>query len=524
MPNINSSPVIRLLVLSNQNENVATALQVLSGGDTRIGYEIVESRAQFLNALHQQRWDVLLADYSIPDFTPLNVLRYLRVMKVTLPVIALGQNSDEAQIVEAMRSGASDFVTRANWARLLPAIGRALQKNAVTGEPVTSQADDYSVEYNFRRFEQEFRYLLDAGQTSLLAWDARSEQITFHYNFESIFGEPYPSQENGVAYLLARLHNEDRDRLQNSRYEELVSKDTFLFEGRVIWPDDSTQWLRANGRLFYDEERNIRCVIILAQNVTGEKQAISEIKLSDREPAVLDFEIEKVRAMDRLHRRFMMMAAHEIRTPLTIISTANELLYEHYDQLSVEAHREYLQEIRDQIRSMRDMLTEIESIARDEYIVKDFSPLPTDIVELARELLQEIFEFDGKMNKITFENRMRDPIQVIDRRLVGHILSQLLQNAVKFSSPGGTVKLVATDEIEDVVQFSVIDHGIGIPVEDLPHIYDAFVRGSNVGAIAGRGIGLKIVQDCVHLHQGRIDVVTTLHEGTQFTVTLPTQV
>jgi signal transduction histidine kinase len=512
LENIDSSS-IRVLILSKKQDDVATAIRVLSEGELQFSHSHAASRAEFISALEQRVWDVMLADYSIGNFTPIDVLQYLQSIRLLLPVIAFAPESDEEQIVEAIRCGALDFVTTSKWSRLLPAVQRALQIGQYRG--------NYSnIEDSFRAFEDQFRQLLDVENASLLAWDARSEQFTFHYNFQSLFGVPRPPEENAIAYLIDRLHNEDRDQLERTQYSGLIKQDAFQFEGRVIWPDGSTQWLRANGKVFYDDSQSIQYIVVLAQNVTTQKQSYQ----LDAEAKNLDLETSKLRSMESLHRRFMMMAAHEFRTPLTIISTANELMYEHYDQMSAEAHRSYLQDIRDQIRALREMLTEIESIARDEYISKDFSPQPTNVVDLSREVIQEIFDYGRKVREIGFDNKLRSAIQVVDRRLLGHILSQLLQNAVKFSRPDGEVVLTLNDTTEGALIISVNDHGIGIPADDLPHIYDAFVRGSNIGAISGRGIGLKIVMDCVYAHQGSIDVRSTVGRGTQFTVTLPTRV
>src|SRR5262249_8789120 len=96
----------------------------------------------------------------------------------------------------------------------------------------------------------------------------------------------------------------------------------------------------------------------------------------------------------------------------------------------------------------------------------------------------------------------------------------LLSNGVKYSPPGQTVMFRVEREGDEAV-FTIQDRGIGIPVEDQKHIFDAFYHGKNVGQRPGSGLGLVIVKRCVELHEGTINVRSTEGEGTTVTVRLP---
>jgi signal transduction histidine kinase len=108
----------------------------------------------------------------------------------------------------------------------------------------------------------------------------------------------------------------------------------------------------------------------------------------------------------------------------------------------------------------------------------------------------------------------------MDEKLLGHILTNLLSNAMKYSPKGGTIRfdLISTS---DSAVFRIQDTGIGIPVQDLDKLFESFRRASNVGTIPGTGLGLAIVKKCVDLHRGKIAVESELGVGTTFTVTLP---
>ncbi len=108
----------------------------------------------------------------------------------------------------------------------------------------------------------------------------------------------------------------------------------------------------------------------------------------------------------------------------------------------------------------------------------------------------------------------------MDEKLLGHILTNLLSNALKYSPDDSNVEFTLTCEDGQAI-FEIQDQGIGIPEEDIPYLFESFHRASNVGNILGTGLGLAIVKRCVDTHQGKISLSTTLGVGTKFTVTLP---
>jgi len=107
-----------------------------------------------------------------------------------------------------------------------------------------------------------------------------------------------------------------------------------------------------------------------------------------------------------------------------------------------------------------------------------------------------------------------------DEKLLRHIFSNLLSNALKYSPGGGEVRFAVRKDDSRTV-FEVADQGIGIPPEEVGHLFESFHRASNVGAIQGTGLGLAIVKNAVEMHGGVIEVQSKLGEGTTFRVSLP---
>jgi len=110
----------------------------------------------------------------------------------------------------------------------------------------------------------------------------------------------------------------------------------------------------------------------------------------------------------------------------------------------------------------------------------------------------------------------------MDEKLLRHILSNLISNAIKYSPQGGTVSFDVTCNA-DAVLFRISDQGIGIPEEDLPHLFESFYRAGNVGNVSGTGLGLSIVKRSVDRHGGIIEVESLPGKSTTFRVTIPLQ-
>jgi signal transduction histidine kinase len=113
------------------------------------------------------------------------------------------------------------------------------------------------------------------------------------------------------------------------------------------------------------------------------------------------------------------------------------------------------------------------------------------------------------------------PMDIIsDSQILTHIMSNLLDNALKYSDENTTVKL-KVEPLSSGIQISIIDQGIGIPEDEQVHLFESFFRASNVIGIVGTGLGLTIVKQFVELLNGTITYTSALNKGSEFTITLP---
>jgi signal transduction histidine kinase len=231
--------------------------------------------------------------------------------------------------------------------------------------------------------------------------------------------------------------------------------------------------------------------------------------------------LQAEKELGELKSRFVAMVSHELRTPLTVIKTSTEIL-EHYGQKTTEAKKQqYLQRIQTAVQNMTQLLEDVLVANQAKTGQLEFHPMPLDLEQFCHEIVAEVQLEASGSPAIAFTPANCGKVS-LDKKLLRFILLNLLSNALKYSRPGGIVDFELVCQ-EQMAVFTVRDRGIGIPLEDQPHLFKLFHRARNVEAVQGTGLGLAIAHQCVLRHQGEISFVSQLGEGTTFTVKLPLQ-
>jgi signal transduction histidine kinase len=197
-----------------------------------------------------------------------------------------------------------------------------------------------------------------------------------------------------------------------------------------------------------------------------------------------------------------------------------ELLSDYGERLDAGERAELADVIKSSVRRMTQMLDQVLLIGRSDAGRLEFRPQPLELKSLVMQVIDEVRSLERQQAVIDLDWRVQGERRSLDERLIRHILSNLLTNAVKYSPQGKPVQLVIASSPQQVV-FTVTDHGIGIPPEDRPLLFQSFHRGRNVGGISGTGLGLAIVKKAVELHGGTIQVESNLGKGSRFRVFIP---
>ncbi|MBD3886491.1 response regulator [Phormidium tenue FACHB-886] len=230
--------------------------------------------------------------------------------------------------------------------------------------------------------------------------------------------------------------------------------------------------------------------------------------------------LEKEKELSELKSRFWSMAAHELRSPMTSILSCAQLLEHEHHRLTEDRRREFLYMIQQSVRSMDHLLNDLLAVGCVESGSLKFEPAPLDLEEFCRKLVEQLQYSAGSDHRIVFSHQGQCENTYLDPKLLGHILTNLISNAIKYSPPGSPIHFDLSCIAEEVI-FQVRDTGIGIPPATQAHLFKPFQRADNVGTIPGTGLGLTMVKRCLDLHGGRIAITSEVDVGTTVLVTLP---
>jgi len=244
------------------------------------------------------------------------------------------------------------------------------------------------------------------------------------------------------------------------------------------------------------------------------KQTLQQLQESKDE---LSRALSKEKELSDLKSRFVSMASHEFRTPLsTILSSAS--LVAKYTQTDEQAKRDkHIMRIKSSVSNLTDLLNEFLSIGKIEDGKVMAHMVEFNIKELLQSICNELQAIAKPRQKIVLSHT-GDKLVSLDPSLLRNVLINLLSNAIKFS-PEGAVISVVSDTIDQCISLRIKDSGMGISAEDQEHLFERFFRGKNATNIQGTGLGLHIVSKYIELMNGQINFESELEMGTEFIIT-----
>lgn len=235
-------------------------------------------------------------------------------------------------------------------------------------------------------------------------------------------------------------------------------------------------------------------------------------------------DITELRKLENARRDFVANVSHELRTPLASIKGYVETLLEN-DSLRQEETQEFLHIIMVHSQRLDNLIKDILELSRLESHDLKTELAMLDILPCIEDISAQYQEHCGRKNQ-TLELEIPHQMTLIETNeyLLRQLLVNLLDNAIKYTAPGGRICL-RVEPSNASVRFEIIDTGIGIPQEHIPRIFERFYRVDPARSreMGGTGLGLSIVKHIVLLHHGHIDVESTVNVGTKFMITIPLQ-
>lgn len=334
----------------------------------------------------------------------------------------------------------------------------------------------------------------------IITWVNQGMTKLTGYDFEEMVGQtPRMFQsENTNLEVRTRIARQLQERVSIREELENITKDRRPY------------WIELHIEPFYDPFGNLQGFLAIQVDITQRKQYEQELRIA----------LEKATELSEIKSKFVSMASHEFRTPLTTIMSSAELLthvLEQGQELNQAKLIRYVTRITSESDRLAGLINDVLVLGRQEAGKIPFRPVPTDLVALVNELFadRQVVENDDRKVVISITGAPR--ALCMDPALIGQTLTNLVTNAIKYSKDKPPPLMhISFGDAGLVIQ--VQDFGIGIPEEDQKHLFETFYRGANVENIPGTGLGLSIVHQFIKLHHGEIMVKSRVNSGTSVTL------
>lgn len=506
--------LLRILVIEDSKDDAELIVREIRRGGYTIEFERVETKPHMQQALAQGTWDMILSDYSMPQFSAMSALEVLNDSGLDIPFLVISGTIGEETAITALKAGAHDFLLKDKLARLVPAIERELR----------------DAETRRSRHEAELRYKLLVEQLPIIVYvnpvDKMSSTIYVSPQIQTMLGYLPEEWLSDPEFWQKRIHPDDREAVLMGVERSDLTSQPFDMEyrmlardGRVVWFQDQTVLVRnKNGEPLYWQG--------LKFDITKRKQAEDEIrKLNAELERRVEKRTEELERALRTKDEFLASMSHELRTPLNAILGLSESLIElSAGPLNEKQHR-YVGLISESGNHLLALINDILDLAKIEagQIVLNINE--ADLRQVCQASLRMINELAHKKNQ-QVTSKIDDEVGSIwvDERRLKQILVNLLSNAVKFTPENGKLGIEAqADREERRIMITVWDNGIGITESDLTRLFRPFVQLDSGLAreVTGTGLGLALVAQMVRLHGGSVAVESQPGEGSRFTVILP---
>ncbi len=244
------------------------------------------------------------------------------------------------------------------------------------------------------------------------------------------------------------------------------------------------------------------------------KETLAQLEVSKDE---LTKALSKEKELSDLKSRFVSMASHEFRTPLSTILSSASLVSKYTETEEQEKRDKHIHRIKSSVNNLTSLLNEFLSIGKIEDGKILANNISFNIKELIAALCTELEGIAKKDQQIIYKHSGEDTV-ALDPTLLRNVITNLLSNAIKFSSENGVIEVTSKVTAGEIV-LTVKDNGLGISQEDQEHLFERFFRGANVTNIQGTGLGLHIVGRYIEIMDGKIEFSSELEKGTTFIIT-----
>src|SRR5258706_8573082 len=511
------NPPLRLLIVEDVEDDAMLTIRERRRAGYEREVERGETAAAMAAALNQRTWDLVIADYSLPQFSGPAALEVLKSTSLDIPFIIISGSIGDDLAVEAMKSGAHDYMLKGNLKRLAPSVERELRDAEVRRQRRrTELALDDSEARKAAIFDSALDSIISVNHAGeIIEFNPQAER-TFLYNRDQVLGR----------LMVELIIPPDLRETHQQAFENHLARGNGSMPGKRI----ELTAMRSDGSEF-PIELSLTSINTTAgpiftayiRDLTEQKQQ-EEIRERSRE---LEEQNIRIHEANRLKSEFLANMSHELRTPMNAVIGFSQLLVDGKTGPRTADQSEHINDILTSGQHLLQLINDVLDLAKIEAGKMDLEPETFSVKEAADEVCAVMRTVASQRNvKIQVKGLANADKVTLDHRKFKQVLYNLLSNAVKFSHDNGEVKVAFSLDSRQQLRLQVKDYGIGIKQEDLPRVFREFEQLDSGAArrFPGTGLGLALTKKIVELHNGSISVESEFGKGSTFIVAVPSGV
>jgi PAS domain S-box-containing protein len=497
---------VRVLLVDDDPDDQLLTRDLLDDIEpARYRLDVASTYEEGWDAVARREHDVILLDYHLGGKTGLDLLQEGPGLGCTAPMILLTGLGDRTVDEAAIRAGAADYLVKG---QITPALLERAIRHAIE-RARTLQA--------LRESEERFRLLVQSVQDYAIfvlspegrvsTWNTGAERLT-GYTAEQILRQPFD-----------RLYTEeDRQRRWPERLRQAAADHGRAEdEGWRVRKDGSRFWASAVVSALRDDQGRLRGFALVIRDMTEQKRAEEERANLIREQAARAHAEAMVRARDE----FLTVAAHELKTPLTSVLGSVQLAHHQVarGRRDPERLQRHLGLAERQATKLGRLINTLLDVSRIQAGRLQIEPQRVDLVPLVAGVVEAACAQSAEHSVSV--SAPPSLFAVVDPLRLEQVVTNLVDNAIKYSPDGGLVEVELSQPDAETVCLAVRDQGVGIPASQRERVFEQFYRAHGESYLSGMGVGLFVSRQIVELHGGSIAAEPAPDGGTRFVVKLP---
>lgn len=522
VPHTNTSNVvswpteITILLIDDDEEDYLITNDIIEKiSHLNLNLEWIDSYEEAINVIKEDKYDVYLVDYRLGAENGLSLIEEAITKGCTAPMILLTGQDDIEVDAKAMSLGAADYLVKSQLNAEL--LDRSIRYSIQQSRSM-KQIRQMNLELENRVNERtaDLAKAVSKLQTSEQLYSSIANQFPHGFimmldsdlKFVLIDGQDLKrlglDQKKLLNQKACLLVAEEKQPVMEYYLKRVLEGEALTFEF-----DIQQHSYAFRGTPLTNSFGEIDKILVACINITQQKQVEQNIRKA----------LSKEKHLNELKSRFIAMASHEFRTPLSAILSSVSLIGRYLTTEEQEKRDKHINRIKSNVSNLTGILDDFLSLSKLEEGRVESTPILFDLFGFMNELTDEMqgVAKPGQEVLVSFEGERE---VFLDKRLLKNILINLISNATKYSPSDSEIELHA-EITEPYVKISVRDYGIGIPEEEQIHLFERFYRANNATNIQGTGLGLNIVQKYVTLMGGKVEFESKLDEGTTFTLFFP---